>query len=371
MLMEFLEFKNLKNINSIKELLSYLMSISLEAATELIDFYLNLQIERYDHPYIESFLCSLKVECYLVPGCELIKEELIDYLVEDDPSDILHGTEFKENYSSAEFYSLLCLLNIRGEINIYFDGWDDIIMRIDKTGRDELSDVIEGMFSKYVKDSNEDGNRQKSLEQQKFKHNLLIWMLYKFEWKMAWTSFSEDSYQKIKLIRIRDEIEQDRKQIDDILKYIKESQKETHNDRMAIEDIKKAIDGSEKNIKKVKLELDNINKNIVTIMALLSTVFSIIGLNLYSMNASMTYVGIIILNVSLVFCLSFLFLLLDVLVYKSDDKRKIILLLAPIFSGLMLCLIVWIFAQNGYLEQPGKEISNEENMRIEISSSSK
>lgn len=324
--MDYLEFKNLKNINNVQDLVLYLNSISIDEANELTDFYLNLQVESYELPSVESFLCSLKNEYELVLGHVCVKDEIVDRFEEEEDVGCLYvSLEDEPLYSPDQFYTLLSELQIRGDLNIYFDGSNELFMSMYVSRDNELNKTIQSIFVDIHKKTEEQNNRVHLANKNKFKRNLLIWMLDKFNWEMAWSSSSEDSYQRINLNRIRNEIEQDRKQIDDIWENIKASQKETHNDRIAIEDIKKTIDNSEENIEKVKLELDNINKNIVTIMALLSTVFSIIGLNLYSMNASMTYVGIIILNVSLVFCLSFLFLLLDVLVYKSDDKRKIIL----------------------------------------------
>lgn len=111
--------------------------------------------------------------------------------------------------------------------------------------------------------------------------------------------------------------------------------------RMINESLKK-LDGIIKEItpKLIIAEegIKSINKNMISIMALFLTAFSIIGVNIYSLDADFKVNQIILVNSSLVFVLSFLMYLLDKIINNGKAKLgKTIFLTA----GILIAVLIW------------------------------
>ena len=84
-------------------------------------------------------------------------------------------------------------------------------------------------------------------------------------------------------------------------------------------------------------KIKNFNANIITIITIIFSAFSIIGFNLFIIQSSLSLNSIIILNLSMVFSLSIVFSILDYLIF---EKGKVYYL--SIISGTILFIIIII-----------------------------
>lgn len=104
-----------------------------------------------------------------------------------------------------------------------------------------------------------------------------------------------------------------------------------------IQESNNRIDDIEPIIKKSKRKIKNINNNMITIMALFITAFSIIGINIYSLNNALGIQEILLVNSSLVFVLSTLMYMLDIII----NDKKLRLLIAVGIAAVFLCGVLY------------------------------
>lgn len=116
----------------------------------------------------------------------------------------------------------------------------------------------------------------------------------------------------------------------------------------------------EKKVEKLK-DIDErqerFSAELITIMSLIITAFSIIGFNVYALGVSPNMPTIVIINLSLALVLSFVFLLLDIIVFSKNTKLMLIVVLitATIFGGAM-----YFFDSKGYINPIIYNTSNTE-----------
>lgn len=84
-------------------------------------------------------------------------------------------------------------------------------------------------------------------------------------------------------------------------------------------------------------KIRNFNANIITIITIIFSAFSIIGFNLFIIQSNLSLNSIIILNLSMVFSLSIVFSILDYLIF---EKGKVYYL--SLISGTILFMIIII-----------------------------
>lgn len=117
------------------------------------------------------------------------------------------------------------------------------------------------------------------------------------------------------------------------------------NSNIKIEESNNRIDNIEPKLIEAKEDIQdandkikNINNNMVTIMALFLTAFSIIGVNIYSLDKKFEVNQIVLINSSLVFVLSFLMYLLDKIINAGKaNLGKIV-----IWAGVVLMVVGFI-----------------------------
>lgn len=169
------------------------------------------------------------------------------------------------------------------------------------------------------------------------KYTVLILAKYIFNNITLLSLNVEERLISLYLLEEQKEIEQN------IKKIVSELNVTIENIKYITNDIKPKIENSEENIikiepklEKVEMDIKDINKNMVTIMAMFITAFSIIGTNIYSITNGLETNQIIVINSSLLFVLSFLMHLLDKIINNGNAKLGKISIELAVFSFLVI-----------------------------------
>lgn len=117
------------------------------------------------------------------------------------------------------------------------------------------------------------------------------------------------------------------------------------------------INEVEKDVNDISDSVNKFYSNSVAIISIMVTIFSIIGFNVYSLGASPTMPSMILINLSLAFVLSLLFLLLDIVVFKKSTEIMVGVVL--LISFILVSTLVF-FDSNGYISTESKSDSKVE-----------
>jgi len=143
-------------------------------------------------------------------------------------------------------------------------------------------------------------------------------------------------------------------ELDNQLEMMKKNNKKVKNKHKALKttivESKSSIDALSlkynKEVEEITTEIENFNNNIISIMGIMVTAFSIIGFNIYSLENQFTIPRMVVANTSLAFTLAIAFNMLDHVIFK---RKSTMIGIVAFIIGLLLMIEISAFTSRGWL----------------------